>query len=88
MPTEKFVIIPTEMIEDSRLTSTDIRVYAALKSFMDKDTKRCYPTRDKLGEKAKIGGRSITACTTRLSKSGYIKITPQFNSSNIYTLLK
>lgn len=62
--------MPDFIYEDSRLNSTDIKVYSFINSYKGD---KFYFTNDQLGEMFKVSAKSISVSVSRLIEFGYIK---------------
>lgn len=69
---KNFVMIPIELLEDTRLTFRDFKVLAALYSFRKKGTYLVYPKRETLSKRAGVSIENVSRITTRLEKLGHL----------------
>jgi hypothetical protein len=82
-----FAIVPAPLFADTRLNRADLRVYGALATFADKDTRTCFPWRKTIGEVCGIKSVAlISAALSRLQRYGWIEITHRLGGS-LYRLL-
>jgi hypothetical protein len=77
MEKEPFAMIPVFVIADGRLTKTDLRVYAAIVSFRNADTKKCFPSRERIAQRSCLAACKISTSITTLIKFGYISISTE-----------
>lgn len=83
-----FAICPAALFADTRLNRTDLRVYGALATFADAETRTCWPYRKTIGEVCGIKSVSlISEALNRLQGHGWVEITHRLGSS-LYRLLE
>ena len=89
----KFMMLPLEMLEDSRLRPLDIVVYAALDSFAD-SAGEAWPSLRAIAERAsKVSSATIKRALSRLENAGYIARQRRYKpeskefDNTLYTLL-
>lgn len=70
-----FSIVPTEILSDKQMTFRMLKVYMAIKAFMNKDTHDCFPSRHLIAEMTDIPVTRISVETERLEQLGWIKKT-------------
>ena len=77
MSTEKrrspFAIVPVEVLADDRLTLRHIRVLMAILSFRSVDTGLAFPTREEIGQRARLPVSRVSTITTELEHLGWLK---------------
>jgi len=59
--------VPHDMTDNSKLTPTDVLVYTALKSHMNKTSKTCYPSFDKLAAETGLSKPTVAKSIKNLS---------------------
>ena len=62
----------------------DQLVFAQIKRFMNKDTRTCYPSVDRIKELTQLSGKFIYDSIHRLSDAGLMKVTYRHGTSNLY----
>lgn len=62
----------------------DQLVFAQIKRFMNKDSRTCYPSVDKIKELTKLSSKFIYDSIHRLEEAGLVQITPRKGTSNVY----
>ena len=67
----KFMLIPDEMLGDSRLKPLDMVVYGALDSFADSDGK-AWPSIPTIAERSNVSSATVKRALSRLENAGYI----------------
>jgi len=67
-----FFVAPTEALQDTRLTRADLKVLFALCSFYNRRTKRCFPSRRALGERAGVSRSTVGTSLQDLEFYGWI----------------
>lgn len=87
--TPDFSIIPTAILNDKRITFRALKVYIAIKSFMNKETHECFPSRQIISKMTDIPITRISVETENLEKMGWIKKIGNGGRSNpcVYTIL-
>jgi Helix-turn-helix domain len=86
MKREPFAIIPLSVLNDERLSGRDVRVYAALSTFSDKEG-RCWPSHKTIAERCGIRAKDIAEHTARLVACGHLTMTRRGKrQTNTYTL--
>jgi DNA-binding transcriptional MocR family regulator len=87
----KFMLIPDEMLGDSRLRPLDMVVYAALDSFVDSDGE-AWPSIPTIARRCNVSPATVKRALSRLENAGYIvrrrrckSGTKEFDST-LYTL--
>lgn len=90
MALEGFAIVPRAMLADSRLNSTDIRVYLALSSRAN-GSLECWPSHATIAEDVGRDKRTVIRTLERLRELGYISWSRRVRedgslTSNIYRL--
>ncbi len=68
-----FAIVPVEVLADDRLTLRHIRVLVAILSFRSVDTGIAFPTREEIGERARLPITRVSTITSELEKFGWLK---------------
>ena len=82
------VQLPNRMSEQNNsLKPKDLLVYAYLKKYMNKETKTCYPSLQKLHEDSGASINFLRASIQNLVNTGYISTT-KIGRSTQYTFLK
>lgn len=82
------VQLPNHMSEQNNsLKPKDLLVYAYLKKYMNKDTKTCYPSLQKLHEDSGASINFLRASIQNLVNAGYISTT-KVGRGTLYTFLK
>lgn len=82
---EPFVIIPKDIMV--MLDVYDLAVYSHLKGYMNYQTKKCYPSLNRLKEEIGIGKDRLIKSIRSLEQKGFISIEKEQNSVNKYTFL-
>lgn len=62
----------------------DQLVFAQIKRFMNKDSRTCYPSVDKIKELTQLSGKFIYDSIHRLSDAGLMQVTYRHGTSNLY----
>lgn len=83
----KFFIGDISILEDPRLTATDLKVYFTLVSYMNRDTGKCFPRKATLGKKINLSLRTISRSINKLLALGFMT-SKRLSSTNEYTLSK
>lgn len=68
----------------SQLEWCDQLIFAQIKRFMNKDTRTCYPSVDKLKKLTQLSSTFIKDSIHRLEEFGLLKVTKRKGTSNIY----
>ena len=68
----------------TQLEWCDQLVFAQIKRFMNKDSRTCYPSMDKIKEKTDLSVRFINDSIHRLEEFGLIQVTRRKGTSNLY----
>lgn len=80
-------IVSETVYSDTRLSAADLRVLLSLISFTSRDTPRCWPSRQAIGNRCNITSPDrISKIISRLKKLGWIKVTDR-PGSNLYEIL-
>jgi hypothetical protein len=84
-----YSIVPTGILNDKRITFRAMKVYIAIKSFMNKETHECFPSRQLIAKMTDIPVARVSVETDRLEKMGWIKKTGSGGRSTpcVYTML-
>ena len=81
-----FTMIPNEILLDTELSASDIRVYLILKYHaMEKDTS--YPGINKICQETGLSRSTVLRSTETLKATGYIKKNHRRNNSVVYVLV-
>lgn len=81
-----FGAIPIAALQDPDLKPNDIRVLIAVSSFQGTDDE-CYPSIEKLAERAGISRTQTSTAASRLVKQGWLFRKRRMNNSNIYRMM-
>jgi hypothetical protein len=85
------VPVPIDLLEDTRLSATELRFYLRLMGYARQRT-TCFPSRATLAKKLGVGVRSIDIWKKKLKELGLLDWVKEIKSDgrehNIYTLLK
>lgn len=84
-----YSIVPTGILNDKQITFRAMKVYIAIKSFMNKETHECFPSRQLISKMTDIPVARVSVETDRLEKMGWIKKTGSGGRSTpcVYTML-
>jgi len=85
---KQHVQVPNALGEISYITPKDLLVYAAIKKFMNKDTKEAFPSLETIRQLTGIYIGGIRKCIENLIRSGYIEVRKENGRKNIYKFLK
>lgn len=80
----KFVIVPERIHRDDGIKDGDVKVYIAVKSYMNNETRQCYPSRKLIAKETKRTPRSVTSSLTRLESENYLKRYFRDTTTTIY----
>jgi hypothetical protein len=69
---QDFAMIPTPALSDQRLRPRDVIVLAALASFRNAGSGKCYPSRQRIADAAGCGLTTATTSLRRLEVAGWI----------------
>ena len=83
----KFFIGDIALLEDPRLSATDLKVYFTLVSYMNRDTGKCFPRMATIGTKINLSRNTIAKSIAKLVKLGFMT-KKRLPSTNEYTLNK
>jgi hypothetical protein len=83
----KFFIGDIALLEDPRLSATDLKVYFTLVSYMNRDTGKCFPRKATLAKKINLSLRTISRSISKLLALGFMT-SKRLASTNEYTLSK
>jgi hypothetical protein len=86
-----FAIIPTRAIADRDLLESDLRVLAALCSFLNRETGRCFPSHPALKRRSGYSVPTVKRALARLRDRDYVHWTASYSprgdrGSNEYTI--
>lgn len=81
---KKHIQVPNNMTEEGNLTPKDLLVYTTIKSFMNKDTKDCFPSLETIAEKSGISKPTVIKSIVALENKNYLKVGKR-GRSNLYT---
>lgn len=82
-----FFVADNAVLDDSRLSSNDVRIYYKLVSYMNRHTGSCYPRHATISKAIGLSRSTIYRSILHLAKLGYVKITRK-SSTNEYHLPK
>jgi hypothetical protein len=84
-----YSIVPTGILNDKQITFRAMKVYIAIKSFMNKETHECFPSRQLISKMTDIPVARVSVETDLLEKMGLIKKTGSWGRSTpcVYTML-
>ena len=82
-----FFVADKAVLDDSRLSSNDVRVYYKLVSYMNRHTGSCFPRHATISKGIGLSRSTIYRSILHLAKLGYVKITRK-SSTNEYHLPK
>jgi hypothetical protein len=68
-----FSIVPLSILSDPDITFRELKVYTAIKSFMNKQTGECYPSRSTLAAITGLPESRISVVTDLLEQHGWLK---------------
>lgn len=85
---EKFILVPDRIHKDKGLKDGDVKVYIAVKSYMNGETRQCYPSRKTIAEETGRTPRSVTSSLTRLESKKYLKRYFRDTTTTIYEFPK
>lgn len=85
---KQHVQVPNALGEISYITPKDLLVYAAIKKFMNKDTKEAFPSLETIRQLTGIYIGGIRKCIENLVRTGYIEVRKESGRKNIYKFLK
>ena len=82
---EPFITLPKNVMIE--LDVYDLAVYSHLKGYMNYQTKKCYPSLNRLKDEIGIGKDRLIKSIKSLESKGFISIEKEQNSVNKYTFL-
>lgn len=85
----QFIQLQYELIEDTNLSSNELRVLLLLMRYQNKDTKQSFPSMQTISEKTGISISTVKKCIKKLSENNYINVSKKFGHSgkhNIYSI--
>jgi predicted RNA-binding Zn-ribbon protein involved in translation (DUF1610 family) len=89
MKSDSFARVPTSLLEDARITSSIIAVFAALSSYTNSSLV-CFPSIATISRRAHLSENAVRNTLKRLKQLGYITVTQRRNGArqgpNVYTL--
>ncbi len=68
------VQLPNNMTKSGELTPKDLLVYVTIKSYMNKDSKECYPSLDTIVERSGISKPTVRKAINVLKKENYLSV--------------
>lgn len=85
-PTEnkQHVQLPNNMWKSGELSPKDLLVYVTIKSFMNKDSKECFPSLDTIVKRSGISKPTVRKAIEVLKKEKYLSVRIQ-GRSNVYS---
>ena len=81
-----FGCVPIKILEDSRITFNQLKVYIALMAYQGVK-ESCYPSTNKIACRTKINERAVRRAILGLIKNGWIIRLRRIGMSNIYKCL-
>lgn len=69
----KYAVLPAFALSDTCLTYEQLRVLIALLKFTNRETRTCYPDRNKLAVVTRIHPVNISKATSALERAGWLK---------------
>jgi len=81
---EQFVTVPNSLVECENISPKSLVIYCALKRYMNKDTKECYPKISTIAQDVGCGKDAILKALKELEDSGFISIQKRKGQSNVY----
>ena len=81
-----FVLLPYSVLDDLRLSKSDIQVYIALARYADNETRLCYPSMATIAKVSRLRRPTICKSLINLESYGYIIIKRQHGHVNHYQL--
>jgi DNA-binding MarR family transcriptional regulator len=73
MSQARYSVIPTQALEDDRVSATELRVLAVIGSFLDKDL-QAFPKQATIAERAKCSRQTVNKAVKNLADYGYLTI--------------
>lgn len=80
---KQHVQVPNNMTRSGKLTPRDVWVYVVIKSFMNKDSKECFPSLDTIVKRSGISKPTVRKAIELLKEENYISVRLQ-GRSNVY----
>lgn len=80
----KFILVPDRIYRDKGIKDGDVKVYIAVKSYMNGNNRQCYPSRKVIAKETGRTPRSITSSLTRLESENYLKRYFRDTTTTIY----
>lgn len=74
MTSKQHVQVPNNMTKSGELTPKDLLVYVTIKSFMNKDSKECFPSLDTIVEISGISKPTVRKSIEVLKKEKYLSV--------------
>lgn len=84
MSNKQHVQLPNNMTHNDDINPKDLLVYTAIKRFMNKETKSCFPSINTIVEKSGVSKPTVLKSIIKLQNANYIKI-GKMGRSNLYT---
>ncbi len=80
----QFVTVPNSLVECEYINPKSLVVYCALKKYMNKDTKECYPKIETISKIVGASEKSVRNAIKELENNGFISIQRRKGQSSIY----
>jgi predicted DNA-binding transcriptional regulator len=80
---EVFGKVPVKILEDTRVTHNELKVYTALVAYQGKN-KSCYPRLQTISNRTKIHVRAVRRAVLGLIEKGWVTKVRRFGASNVY----
>lgn len=84
MVSKQHVQLPNNMTKSGELTPKDLLVYVTIKSFMNKDSKECFPSLDTIVELSGVSKPTVRKSIETLKKEKYISVRTE-GRRNVYS---
>ena len=83
MTTKQHVQLPNNMTKSGELSPKDLLVYVTIKSFMNKDSKECFPSIETIVERSGVSKPTVRKAIEALKREEYITVRTE-GRRNIY----
>src|SRR5699024_2284055 len=85
-----FTPINKQVHQHPEIRPSDLSVYITISSYANKNTRKCWPARDRIAKESKVSIRTVSSSIKKLEKLGFISIERTHRNGktlNEYTLL-